>query len=273
MKSQTAIALLAGAAAAVPIEWTKLSIQTTGKYTAVQSTDAGLPKHTIYMPSSATEKLPVLVWGNGGCSGDGTSFKPSLMEVASHGYLAVASGAPSGSGSTTYKMMIETLDWLDKVAGSGKYANVDKTRIAVAGQSCGGLEAYSAGVDKRIKTIGIMNSGQFSDAATAATVKTVTKPIFYFLGGSGDIAYKNGERDYKALKNIPRWKGNMAVSTSAAAHMATWRTANGGKFATAEVHWLDWLLKEDAAAKAFFTGAGATTAGWSVEKADLDKIA
>jgi hypothetical protein len=124
-------------------------------------------------------------------SGDGTSFSPSLLEVASHGYFAVANGSPKGKGSTTAKMGVETLDWLDKNAGNGKYANVDKSKIAVAGQSCGGLEAYKVGVDKRIKTIGIMNSGEFSASATASTAKTVTKPIFYFLGGSGDIAYKN----------------------------------------------------------------------------------
>lgn len=184
---------------------------TTGKYKSSYSTDPSLPKHTIYMPTGApaNEKFPVLIWGNGGCrydslfcyvflmltaisySGDGTSFKQSLLEVASHGYLAIANGAPSGSGSTTYRMGVESLNWLDKNAGQGKYANVDKSKVAVAGQSCGGLEAYQVGTDKRITTIGIMNSGQFSAAATASTVRTVTKPIFYFLGGSGDIAYAN----------------------------------------------------------------------------------
>jgi hypothetical protein len=36
----------------------------------------------------------------------------------------------------------KALDWVDKNAGQGKYANLDKTRIAAAGQSCGGLETY-----------------------------------------------------------------------------------------------------------------------------------
>jgi acetyl esterase/lipase len=35
----------------------------------------------------------------------------------------------------------EALNWVEKNAGQGKYANVDKSRIAVAGQSCGGLES------------------------------------------------------------------------------------------------------------------------------------
>jgi dienelactone hydrolase len=92
-------------------------------------------------------------------------------------------------------MGVESLDWIDKSAGQGKYAAMDKSKIVVAGQSCGGLEAYKVGTDKRIKAIGIMNSGEFSDSAGAATAKTITKPVFYFLGGAGDIAYKNVRDD------------------------------------------------------------------------------
>jgi len=64
------------------------------------------------------------------------------------------------------------------------------------------IEAYKVGVDKRIKTIGIMNSGQFSDAATASNAKTMTKPVFYLLGGSGDIAYKNVRLPLQLRTNI-----------------------------------------------------------------------
>jgi hypothetical protein len=35
----------------------------------------------------------------------------------------------------------EAFAWLEKNAGKGKYANVDKSRVAIAGMSCGGLEA------------------------------------------------------------------------------------------------------------------------------------
>jgi hypothetical protein len=64
----------------------------------------------------------------------------------------------------------------------------------------------------------------------------------------------------------------MATSTGAAAHMATWTQTNGGKFADAEVQWLDWILKGDAKAKEFFTGGGAKAAGWTVEAGNLDQI-
>jgi hypothetical protein len=153
--------------------------------------DTTLPRHTIFAPINppSTLKMPVLIWGNGACSGNGTLFRRSLWEVASHGIFAIANGAANGGGGqTTAALQKEALDWLDKNAGVGKYANVDKTRIAAAGQSCGGLETYRVWDDKRISYLGIFNSGEFRNSSTAPKI---TKPIFYFLGGPTDIAYAN----------------------------------------------------------------------------------
>jgi hypothetical protein len=38
------------------------------------------------------QKLGVVAWGNGGCSADGASAGFPLLELASHGYLVIASG-------------------------------------------------------------------------------------------------------------------------------------------------------------------------------------
>jgi len=49
-----------------------------------------------------------------------------------------------GMGSmtiTSVPLHDEALAWLEKNAGSGKFGKIDKTRVAVAGMSCGGLEA------------------------------------------------------------------------------------------------------------------------------------
>ena len=43
------------------------------------------------MPSGRT-KLGVVAWGNGGCSDDAASSRFHLLEIASHGYLVLASG-------------------------------------------------------------------------------------------------------------------------------------------------------------------------------------
>jgi hypothetical protein len=55
-----------------------------------------------------------------------------------------------------------------------------------------GKDRYKVGADKRISAIGIFNSGEFTAPATAKTAAAVKgKPVFYFLGGPSDIAYKN----------------------------------------------------------------------------------
>jgi hypothetical protein len=96
------------------------------------------------MPSSSAignTKLPVLVWGNGGCGGDGLSNQKLLEQIASYGYIAISSGAPKGSQGTTAAMMTQSIDWVVKNAGTGAYKNVDATKIMAAGFSCGGVEA------------------------------------------------------------------------------------------------------------------------------------
>src|SRR6185503_15205749 len=39
-------------------------------------------------------KLPIIAWGNGGCANNGLAHRNFLMEIASHGYLAIAIGPP-----------------------------------------------------------------------------------------------------------------------------------------------------------------------------------
>jgi hypothetical protein len=67
-----------------------------------------------------------------------------LTEIASHGYLILASGPPpgkptGGTGQTKLTQMIDSIDWASKGNGAA-YGNVDQTKIVAAGQSCGGLE-------------------------------------------------------------------------------------------------------------------------------------
>jgi hypothetical protein len=51
-------------------------------------------------------------------------------------------GMTSGLNANRSPLHEEALAWVEKNAGAGKYANVDKTRLGAAGQSCGGLETY-----------------------------------------------------------------------------------------------------------------------------------
>lgn len=69
----------------------------TGKYKAIMKEEADLEAHTIFCPQdlskfSESNPLPVLVWGNGACTNSPWEHYKFLNEIASHGYLVVATG-------------------------------------------------------------------------------------------------------------------------------------------------------------------------------------
>jgi hypothetical protein len=166
----------------------------TGPYKAVYAIDSALPNHTFYQPAdpaAVNGTLPVIVWGNGGCSANSLSHRNFILEIASWGFLVIVSGEPNARGSTTAKVMTDSIDFIVKAAGTGKYAKVDATKIAAAGQSCGGVETYEQHQDARVRSLGIFNSGQMSAAETNRVLPTLTKSLFIFNGGSSDIAYAN----------------------------------------------------------------------------------
>lgn len=130
--------------------------------------------------------MPVLVWGNGACSDDGTSAQNFLAQIASYGFIAISSGTPGGNGgSTTVEWMTEAVEWA--VAGANGL-NVDTSSIMAAGFSCGGTEAYEMQNNDAVSSIGIFNSGLLGDYEFASQI---SKPIMYALGGPDDIAYEN----------------------------------------------------------------------------------
>jgi hypothetical protein len=247
------------------------------------------------MPSTvpANVKLPVIVWGVGGCSDSGTSTAEFHQELASHGFLVIVNNGPTSRGTVAADTLVTAANWAEKVAGTGKYANVDKSRIAVAGWSCGGLQAYTVSNDPRWVTIGIFSSGQLDAAQSAPVASKIVKPIFYFLGGNGDPAQTpvsvscmalpnterllipfvlQGTRDYGNLpKTTPAWIG---TDNKGHGHSGT-GTFTAPAIKIAAVHWAQWLLRGNATAATFFTNnAEATKAGWTgISSQSLDKIA
>ncbi|KAF2825881.1 hypothetical protein CC86DRAFT_250923, partial [Ophiobolus disseminans] len=224
--------------------------------------DATLANHTIYQPKDPFKvgtKIPVIAWGNGGCMQNGTLFSPALEQIASFGTMIIAvgtiQGIPStGNGSGPMGSWPErqraAIDWVVANAGKGNYTHVDATRIAVWGSSCGGIESYANANDTRVNSVGIFNSGLMAETDRTNIVEKITKPIFYFIGGSTDIAYAYAERDYAALPaGTPSWKGNDDQG-----HLGGFANfPNAGYFGVAGVKYMQWLLRGDAAAGAWFT--------------------
>jgi hypothetical protein len=151
----------------------------TGPFKAILVGDSTLATHTIFRPKDLSEitdknKLPIIAWGNGGCANSSQSFQNFLSEVASHGFLVVAIGPAQASGGrggmggggmgggTKSSQLIDAIDWAIAQNGneaSRYYKKLDAAKIAVIGQSCGGLQAMEVSTDKRITTTVICNSG------------------------------------------------------------------------------------------------------------------
>src|SRR5688572_29377741 len=67
----------------------------TGLHTAVAESFASMRHHTVYRPANMpNERLPLILWGNGGCRDNGLNNGAFLREVASHGFVIIAAGYP-----------------------------------------------------------------------------------------------------------------------------------------------------------------------------------
>ena len=78
----------------------------TGAFPAIKAVDPAFPGHVVYRPADLGKlggrRLPIVLWGNGGCTDDGAAQRLFLEEIASHGYLVIAPGAIlSGPGAMT----------------------------------------------------------------------------------------------------------------------------------------------------------------------------
>ena len=123
--------------------------------------------------------------------------------------------------------------------------------VAAMGQSCGGAQVLGVAYDPRIKTCVMLNSG-IGDMAMMGTTKEALKnlhtPMFYMIGGPGDIAYANAQKDYERIAdNI-----SVVMLNSKDGHSGTYYEKHGGNYAKAVVKWLDWQLKGRVGQSALF---------------------
>jgi dienelactone hydrolase len=248
-----------------------------GPYEVVLEQDPDFNTHTIYRPVGAT-KMPIVVWGNGGCGKNGTFFAEFLAEVASHGFLVVADGAPGGGngggggGGADGTPLIKAMDWAVKQNSnpcSPLYRKVNTTKIAAMGQSCGGLMTYRAAADPRLTTIVLWNSGLFQ--RNQEIYDSIHTPVAMFLGGTEDIAYENGTADFNAINNVPFFYGSLELGNLG--HIGTFIEDNAGEFGRVGVAWLKYQLLGDKGpngAQMFEGGnCGLCKTEWTIKKKNM----
>ena len=253
----------------------------TGPYKSEVVGDASCPGFTVYRPQNLKEvvakqgALPVIVYANGACFNNNVEMRLLLSEVASYGYVAAAIGPydeedvmsqwrgvlrsayPETKGEVIMangeKIMPLTAEERKARASQGSeyYHCLDLDHVAAMGQSCGGAQVLGVAHDPRIKTCVMLNSG-IGDmemmGSTKETLKNLHQPMFYMIGGPGDIAYGNAQKDYERIAdNIP-----VVMLNSKDGHSGTYYEKYGGNYAKAVIKWLDWQLKGKVGQSALF---------------------
>ena len=260
-----------------------------GQYKAIMKEEPSLEAHTVIVPQDLSSfgpghRLPVLVWGNGACNNSPFEHIKFLNEIASHGYIVVATGFIPMTDEwyrghmSKSEQQIESIDWVIAQNADEKspyYNKIDTKNICVAGMSCGGLQTLFNCADSRITLLMICNSGLFNQQNAGSAVggmpmppkeklQEIHTPIMYMLGGEEDIAYGNGMDDFHRISHVPACAINYPVG-----HGGTYSQPHGGEFSVAALAWLDWQMKGDLEAAKMFLGANCgllKREGWKIEK-------
>ena len=260
-----------------------------GPYKAIMTEVPGLQAHTVFAPQDLSKfdkknPLPVLVWGNGACTNSPWEHYKFLNEIASYGFIVVATGyipmeeEPYRGPMSTTQQQIESIDWVfaqNQDKNSPYYNKIDTKHICLSGMSCGGLQTLFNCADPRVSALMICNSGLFNRQNANQAVggmpmppkeklKEIHTPIMYLLGGKTDIAYENGMDDFHRIDHVPACACNFPVG-----HGGTYRQPHGGEFSVVALAWLQWQLKGDKQAAKMFRGNDCELSkrkDWTIEK-------
>lgn len=224
--------------------------------------------------------------GGGNLRGRPAPGSPAALAAAATGASSATASLPPGLGraETTPAQLLQALDWAaaaNSRVGSPWQGRLDTRRVAVMGQSCGGLQAIAAAADPRVTTLGVWNSGALDDSTLAHTIAgaPVTKamvealrlPMLYVTGEPSDVAFKNAADDVRRIVQVGRapvfhaWREQTG-------HGGTYREPQGGAFGAVAADWLKWRLQGDARAARRFEGADCglcRSPEWHVQKKDI----
>ena len=171
--------------------------------------------------------------------------------------------------------LIEAINWIEKESKDSRsrfYNKVNVQKMAAMGMSCGGIMSYGAAHDPHVATVGIWNSGLFSEEDRKKHFDTMHGSAIIITGGESDIAYVNGKQDFETMPaRIPVFYG---VYPSVG-HGGTYSQDNGGPYGKLAVPWLKWQLDGDTGitGKGYFVGDTCVPCkdpNWQIQSRSLD---
>ena len=276
----------------LPLEGAPLAIP--GPYEVIDEPAFGTTGYHVWRPSDLSNfrrrnRLPVMAWGNGGCSIDGLRYTDFLTTIASHGFVVISTvpapveGAEAGAGpgpgaagaagggrggrgggrgaQATSANMDAAFDWAEAENardGSPLNGKIATDKMAAMGQSCGGFMSIEIGADPRVGTIGVFNSGvnppsgQPAPGARATTdaLANLHGPVLFINGGEVDFMYGPSRDNFDRIQNLPAFYG----ARENAGHTATVFHPGGGEYANVASNWLLYVFKNDREAAKMFVG-------------------
>lgn len=244
-----------------------------GVYAVTSEAASGATGLKVFRPADLTsfpqrDRLPIVVWGNGGCAVDAPRYAGFLETIASHGFLVITTtasaaanpAAPGAAGNAgppprrqaTADDLKSAIDWAEREnarAESPLHGKISSEQVAVMGQSCGGRLSILLGADARVDTIGVFNAGLGNSEMDA--VKALHGPVLLINGHERDFMMAPARATFDAISDVPAFYG----ARHGAGHTATAYHAGGGEFANVAANWVRWHFKNDTEAAAMFTGA------------------
>lgn len=214
----------------------------------------GLPGFDIFRPrdlDATGAPLPVVVWANGGCFRYNDAYEgPTFEQLAAAGYFVIAVGlltyeeSDGRSSSTTTADQAEAIDWAlaeNDRPQSPYHQHLDPDRIALAGNSCGGVTSLQlAATDDRVSAVYVLSGSSIGPGAPIeeqrAVMSEIHVPVLYAVGEPGiDVAAAEAAEEYDLLPegvpalvanhagtDHPRMSGDTAIQTEAAAFAVDW---------------------------------------------------
>jgi dienelactone hydrolase len=209
---------------------------------------------------------PVVTWGNG----TGTTpslYKVLLNQLASHGFVVIASDSPNvAQGSPA--PMVAGVTWVlqqNDDPTSELYHKIDTTHVGATGHSQGAFATTTAGADSHITTI--------APLCGASTQRNLHGPAWLFCGGMDTtVPCSTVQSSFNGITNVP-----IMLADYLSVDHASWITFHGttpGPVEAAVTAWMRVQLMGDTALRSWFYGPSCklcTDTGWQVMQKMMDQ--